>query len=72
MSLVEDMFERVKFDAIDINLHDAAYGAIKQIAKIMDAGAPDCADKTLALRALHLALMHFGSALSKNEKYKSA
>jgi hypothetical protein len=71
MSLVEDMFERVKFDSLDINLHNSAYDAVKEIANIMDVAAPNCAEKTLALRALHLALMHFGTALSKHEKYKS-
>jgi hypothetical protein len=71
MSLVNDIFDRVKFDVVDIGIHNAAYDAVKQIAKVMCEAAPACAETTLALRALHLALMHFGTALAKGEKYKS-
>ncbi len=72
MSLLDEIFNRVAFDEIDRTIHQEAYSAIKQIAGVMDEVAPDCAEKTLAFRALHLALMHFGSALSKQDKYKSA
>ena len=72
MSLVNDIFDRVKFDTKDISVHNAAYDAVKQIAGVMCEAAPACAETTLALRALHLALMHFGTALSKQDKYKSA
>lgn len=72
MSIVDDIFDRVVFDETDREIHKACYVAVKQIAKVMDEVAPDCADKTLAFRALHLALMHFGTALSKQDKYKSA
>lgn len=72
MSLVDEMFSRVKFDQTDIGVHNAAYDAVRQIAHTMCQAAPACAETTLALRALHLALMHFGTALSKGEKYKPA
>jgi hypothetical protein len=72
MSLVDDIFGRVKFDGTDINVHNAAYDAVKEIAGVMCAAAPPCAEVTLALRALHLALMHFGTALAKSDKYKSS
>lgn len=71
MSLVNDIFDRVKFDSTDANAHNAAYDAVKEIATMMCNAAPKCAETTLALRALHLALMHFGTALAKGEKYKS-
>lgn len=73
MSLVNEIFNnRIKFDSTDVIIHDSAYAAVKEIAQIMDESAPSCAEKTLALRSLHLALMHFGTALAKGEKYKIA
>lgn len=71
MSLVNDIFDRVKFDSTDVNAHNVAYDAVKEIAGVMCAATKPCAEITLALRALHLALMHFGTALAKNDKYKS-
>jgi hypothetical protein len=70
MSLVNEIFNRVWFDDVDKCLHQTAYDAVKQVATIMNDAAPNCAEKTLALRALHLACMHFGSALAKHEKYQ--
>jgi hypothetical protein len=70
MSLVSDIFDRVKFDVVDVGVHNVAYDAVKQIAQVMCDAAPACAETTLALRALHLALMHFGTALAKGDKYK--
>ena len=69
MSLVDEIFRRVQFDTSDVQVHNRAYSAVKEIAEIMDSTAVDCAEKTLAFRALHVALMHFGAALSKNPKY---
>lgn len=70
MSTINDIFDRVTFDETDRAVHKESYAAVKQIAQVMDEVAPDCDDKTLAFRALHLALMHFGAALSRQEKYK--
>jgi len=70
MSLVDEIFNRVWFDETDKGIHKAAYDAVKQIANVMDEAAPNCAEKTLALRSLHLACMHFGTALAKHPKYK--
>jgi len=70
MTLVSEIFHRVKFDEIDRAIHQESYNAVKQIAEIMDKVAPDCTDKRLAFHALHSALMHFGAALSRQEKYK--
>jgi len=69
MSLVDDIFDRHTFDEHDRKIHQSFYSAVKDIAVMMDDETPNCAEKTLAFRALHLALMHFGSALAKNDKY---
>jgi hypothetical protein len=71
MSLVNEIFDRVAFDEIDRTIHQESYQAIKQIARVMDEVAPDSVDKILAFRALHVALMHFGAALSRQKKYNS-
>lgn len=71
MSMLSDIFKRVVFDEADRAIHTESYAAVKQIAGVMDEVAPDCPEKTLAFRALHLALMHFGAALSKQDKYKT-
>lgn len=71
MSLVDEMFARVKFDSQDLGIHEAAYDAVKQIAHVFEEAAPQCSEKILALRALHVALMHFGTALAKHEKYQT-
>ena len=68
--LVDDIFKRTIFDECDRALHAALYNQMKELAKVMDVNAPECADKTLAFRAMHLSLMHYGAALSKKEKYK--
>lgn len=70
MSLVDDIFDRVKLDEKDSRVHNSAYDSVNQIAKVMDEVAPDCDDKTLAFRALHSALMHFGAALTHQSKYR--
>lgn len=69
-AVVEDIFARVTFDAEDRQYHYDLYNKVKQLAHEMDKSAPECADKTLAFRALHLALMHMGSAIAKKDKYK--
>lgn len=68
--LINDIFNRVKFDEIDRDMHSFLYNKFKQIAELMDDKAPECEDKTLAFKAMHLSLMHYGSALSKKDKYK--
>jgi hypothetical protein len=70
MSLVDDIFDRVVFDELDCAIQKESYGAVKQIAQVMDEAAPDCDEKMIALRSLHAAVMYFGVALSKQEKYK--
>lgn len=68
--LINDIFNRVVFDEADRALHFALYNQMREIAETMDVNAPESADKTLAFRSMHLALMHYGSALSKKDKYK--
>ena len=70
MSILNDIFNRVVFDDQDRQIHKTAYDDIASIANGMNEAAPDSPDKTLAFRALHLALMHFGAALSRHPKYK--
>lgn len=71
MSLaLDDIFNRVTFDGDDRQYHYDLYLKVKTLAEEMDRNAPDCAEKTLAFRSLHLALMHFGCAISKKDKYK--
>lgn len=70
MSLIKDIFNRVVFDEADRTTHKQAYADIESIAAGMVAAAPGGPDVTLALRALHLALMHFGAALSRHPKYQ--
>jgi hypothetical protein len=72
MSIVDDIFHRVLFDEKDVCLYQVIYDAVKQVGNMMDDNVPNCAEKTLAIRALHLACMHFGSALGKQDKYKSS
>lgn len=69
MGMVEQIFKRVTFDDVDKRIHQEIVEAIKQIAQVIDESTPDCAEKMLAFRALHLATMHFGNALSKQNKY---
>lgn len=71
MSIVDEMFTRIVFDDIDSAIYKESYSAVKQIAQVMDETTPDCDEKTFAFRALYSALMHFGAALAKNDKYKS-
>jgi len=71
MSLaLDDIFNRVTFDGDDRQYHYDLYTKVKALAEDIDRNAPDCADKTLAFRSLHLALMHVGSAIGKKDKYK--
>lgn len=71
MSLaIDDIFNRVTFDGDDRQYHYDLYTKVKAFAKEIDANCPDCAEKTLAFRSLHLALMHVGSAIGKKDKYK--
>ncbi len=67
---IDDIFDRVAFDDLDRALHAALYKSVKELCIEMDSNAPDSTEKTLALRAMHLGLMHYGTALSKQEKYK--
>lgn len=70
MSLVNDIFTRVTFDADDRQYHYDLYNKVKALANEINANCPECAEKTLAFRSLHLALMHVGSAIAKKEKYR--
>lgn len=70
MSAIDEIFTRVTFDGDDRQYHYDLYVKMTNLAKEIDANCPDCAEKTLAFRALHLALMHVGSALAKKHKYK--
>ena len=70
MSVVNDIFTRVTFDGDDRQYHYDLYNKVMGIAHEIDKSVPDCADKTLAFRALHLALMHVGCAIGKKDKYK--
>ncbi len=70
MSIIDEIFNRVVFDEEDRSTHKAAYADIEEIAERMLAAAPKGPDLTLAFRALHLALMHFGAALSRHPKYQ--
>lgn len=67
---VMEIFNRVTFDGEDRQFHYDLYEKVKVLAFEIDMACPDCADKTLAFRSLHLALMHVGSAISKKDKYK--
>ena len=69
MSLVNDIFNRVTFDGDDRQYHYDLYNKVKGLASEIDANCPTWEEKTLAFRALHLALMHVGSALAKKQKY---
>jgi hypothetical protein len=71
MSLaIDDIFNRVTFDGDDRQYHYDLYVKVKALAEEIDRNAPDCDEKTLAFRSLHLALMHVGSAFGKKDKYK--
>ncbi len=71
MSLtLDDIFNRVTFEDDDRQYHYDLYVKVKALAEDLDRNAPDCAEKTLAFRALHLALMHAGCALGKKDKYR--
>lgn len=70
MSIVNDLFRRVIFDEADRALHKALYAEVEEIAVKIDQCTPDGEDKALALRALHLSLMHLGAALSRHPKYQ--
>lgn len=70
MSVIDDIFTRVTFDGDDRQFHYDLYNKVKSIAQEIDQNTPECAEKTLAFRALHLALMHAGSALAKKPKYR--
>lgn len=71
MKLVDDIFNRVVFDAEDRAYHFDLYARVKELASDFDSKCPDSADKTLAFRSLHLSLMHMGAALAKQDKYKA-
>ena len=68
--MIENIFNRVVFDEDDRKIHKAAYLDVKEVAERMDGCIVDSPEKTLVFRALHLALMHFGTALSKHPKYE--
>jgi len=69
MSLISDIFNRVTFDGDDRQYFYDLTNKFKAIATEIDTKCPECAEKTLALRALHLALMHAETALAKKKKY---
>jgi hypothetical protein len=69
MSIVNDIFKRVVFDGDDRQYHFNLFNKIKSLAEDIHANAPDCDDKTLAFRALHMALMHAENAIAKKVKY---
>lgn len=71
MSVVDEIFDRVVFDDADRAYHSELYEKVKELAKDIDANTPNCAEKALAFRALHLGLMHVGAALAKHQKYKT-
>lgn len=68
--VVADIFNRVTFDGDDRQYHYDLYNKVKELANDIDKNCPNCADKTLSFRALHLALMHAGAAIGKKEKYR--
>jgi len=70
MSVVDDIFARVTFDGDDRQYYYDLGTKVKNVARDIDANCPDCAEKTLAFRALHLALMHVEGAIAKKHKYK--
>lgn len=69
-NLVDEIFDRIVFDTEDRAYHFELYAKVKELARDIDSKAPNCAEKTLAFRAMHLALMHVGAALAKQDKYK--
>lgn len=71
MSLaIDSIFNQVTFDGADKQYHYDLTTKIKALALDIDKNVPDCAEKTLAFRALHLAVMHTGCAITKKDKYK--
>lgn len=70
MSVINDIFKQVTFDGDDRQYHYDLSIKVKALAVSIDANCPDSAEKTLAFRALHLALMHVECALAKKDKYK--
>ena len=70
MSIVNDLFNRVTFDGEDRQYHFDLSNKVKALAHDIDKNCPESAEKTLAFRALHLALMHVGCAIGKKDKYK--
>jgi hypothetical protein len=70
MDAIDSIFNRVTFDKEHRAFHYELYDKVKAIAREIDEQCPNSADKTLAFRSLHLALMHAGAALSRHEKYQ--
>lgn len=69
--LINDIFARVVFTEEDRALHKNMYSQIKNFALEHNEAIPECAEKTLALRSLHSALMYFGAAIAKKEIYST-
>jgi len=70
MSTIDGMFDRVTFDGEDRQYNYNLHIKVKEMAADLDKNAPDCAEKTLAFRSLHLFLMHAEIALGKKTKYR--
>lgn len=70
MSVVNDIFNRVIFDGDDRQYLYNLHTKMKAFAEEIHQNVPDCADKTLAFRALHLAFMHVECAIGQKIKYK--
>jgi len=66
---IDSIFNRVVFDAEDRAYHSELYNKVKEFAQGINERCPDSADKTLAMRAFHMGLMHVGAALAKQQKY---
>jgi len=71
LEIIEDIFKQVAFNTTDKAVHVGMYFELTTFARRYDEHIPDCAEKTLALQSLKLALMHFGSAIAKKDCYKN-
>lgn len=70
-SQIDEIFERHPFDEEDFKLHQAIYDNLTSFSRFLDPNLPDCPEKTLGYRKLREALMYFGCAIGKKDKYKA-
>lgn len=71
MSIVNDIFIHAPdFDGGDRQFHHDLFNRIKAIANDINQHSPRCEEATLAIRALHLALLHTECAIAKKDKYR--